>query len=216
MPYLVAFEPRGAIHRAHEEMTKRAVHAVDGILLIQPTVGLVRPGDIGHYTRIRTYKALVDRYYDPDRTVLNLLPLASRMAGPREALWHAIVQRNFGASHLLIDDDATGNEASRAHGSAQRGVGSPGDALWRDGLPAGWRPLRTVDRRARACANALAFGRRGERRVSGEGQAFARMVHPQGDGGDPGGLVSPDGTGRASASGLPACRAVERAPSRKR
>ena len=106
-PPVIAFEPRGPIHRAQEEMTRRAAQAIEGNLLIQPTVGLVRPGDIGHYTRIRTYKALVD-HYDPDGTVLNLVPLASRTAGPREALWHAIVQRNFGASHLLIDFDATG------------------------------------------------------------------------------------------------------------
>jgi sulfate adenylyltransferase len=121
-PPVIAFEPRGAIHRAHEEMTKRAAQAVEGGLLIQPTVGLTRPGDIGHYTRIRTYKTLIDHHYDPDRTVLNLLPLASRMAGPREALWHAIVQRNFGASHLLIDYDAAATRELMARHSAELGV----------------------------------------------------------------------------------------------
>jgi sulfate adenylyltransferase len=101
---VVAFQPRNPIHRAHEEMTRRAAQEVNGSLLIQPVVGLAQPGDIGHYTRVRTYQALVENHYDPSRTLLNLLPLATRLAGPREALWHAIVQRNFGASHFLVED----------------------------------------------------------------------------------------------------------------
>jgi sulfate adenylyltransferase len=102
---VVAFQPGSPIHRAHEEMIRRAVREVEGSLLIQPVVGMAQPGDIGHYTRVRTYQALVENHDDPSRTVLNLLPLATRLAGPREALWHAIVQRNFGASHLLVEDD---------------------------------------------------------------------------------------------------------------
>ncbi|MEP6708088.1 MAG: adenylyl-sulfate kinase, partial [Pyrinomonadaceae bacterium] len=68
-------------------------------------VGMTRPGDIDHYTRVRTYKAMLERLCDPDRIMLALLPLAMRMAGPREALWHAIIRRNFGANHLIVGRD---------------------------------------------------------------------------------------------------------------
>lgn len=102
---VVAFQTRNPLHRAHEELTKRAVAAVDGVLLLHPVVGLTKPGDVDHFTRVRTYKALAGRYYDADRIVLALLPLAMRMAGPREALWHALIRRNFGASHLIVGRD---------------------------------------------------------------------------------------------------------------
>jgi sulfate adenylyltransferase len=105
---VVAFQTRNPIHRAHEELTKRAAAATDGTLLIHPVVGLTRPGDVDLYTRVRCYKALVERYYDPRRTVLSLLPLAMRMAGPREAVWHAIIRRNFGASHFIVGRDHAG------------------------------------------------------------------------------------------------------------
>jgi sulfate adenylyltransferase len=105
---VVAFQTRNPIHRAHEELTKRAAREVGGALLIHPVVGLTKPGDIDHYTRVRAYRALVDRYYDPTRTVLSLLPLAMRMAGPREALWHAIIRRNYGASHFIVGRDHAG------------------------------------------------------------------------------------------------------------
>ncbi len=107
---VVAFQTRAPMHRAHEEMTKRAAERVGGALLIHPVVGLARAGDVDHYARVRSYKALVDRYYDRSRTLLSLLPLASRMAGPREALWHAIIRRNHGANHLIVgrDDPAPG------------------------------------------------------------------------------------------------------------
>ena len=99
---VVAFQTRNPIHRAHEELTKRATDRVNGTLLLHPVTGLTKPGDIDHYTRVRSYKVLVERYYDPGRTVLGLLPLAMRMAGPREAVWHAIIRRNFGANHFII------------------------------------------------------------------------------------------------------------------
>jgi sulfate adenylyltransferase len=102
---VVAFQPRSPIHRAHEEMTRRAAREVEGSLLIQPAVGMAQPGDIGHYTRVRTYQRLVENHYDPDRTLLNLVPLATRLAGAREALWHAIVQRNFGANYCIVEHD---------------------------------------------------------------------------------------------------------------
>jgi sulfate adenylyltransferase len=74
-------------------------------LLLHPVVGLTKPGDIDHYTRVRSYKALTENYYDPDHTLLALLPLAMRMAGPRETLWHAIIRRNFGANFFIVGRD---------------------------------------------------------------------------------------------------------------
>ena len=102
---VVAFQTRNPLHRVHEELTKRAIEEVNGILLLHPVVGMTKPGDVDHYTRVRTYKALADNYFDQDRIVLSLLPLAMRMAGPREALWHAIIRRNYGANHLIVGRD---------------------------------------------------------------------------------------------------------------
>jgi len=102
---VVAFQTRNPMHRAHEELTKRAIAAIDGVLLLHPSVGMTKPGDVDHYTRVRTYKALTEHHYDQDRIVLSLLPLAMRMAGPREALWHAIIRRNFGANHFIVGRD---------------------------------------------------------------------------------------------------------------
>jgi sulfate adenylyltransferase len=105
---VVAFQTRNPLHRVHEELTKRAIAEVDGVLLLHPSVGMTKPGDVDHYTRVRTYKALAQNYYDPDRIVLSLLPLAMRMAGPREALWHAIIRRNHGANHMVVGRDHAG------------------------------------------------------------------------------------------------------------
>lgn len=105
---VVAFQTRNPLHRSHEELTKRAATQCGGALLIHPVVGLTKPGDVDHYTRVRSYKALVERYYDPARTLLSLLPLAMRMAGPREALWHALVRRNYGATHFIVGRDHAG------------------------------------------------------------------------------------------------------------
>lgn len=105
---VVAFQTRNPLHRVHEELTKRAVQAVDGALLLHPVVGMTKPGDVDHYTRVRTYKALTSHYYDPDRVLLSLLPMAMRMAGPREALWHAVIRRNYGANHLIVGRDHAG------------------------------------------------------------------------------------------------------------
>jgi sulfate adenylyltransferase len=104
-PNVVAFQTRNPLHRVHEELTKRATEEVDGVLLLHPSVGMTRPGDVDHYTRVRTYKALTTRYYDPQRVLLSLLPLAMRMAGPREALWHALIRRNYGVNHLIVGRD---------------------------------------------------------------------------------------------------------------
>ncbi|HEX8180307.1 MAG TPA: bifunctional sulfate adenylyltransferase/adenylylsulfate kinase [Pyrinomonadaceae bacterium] len=102
---VVAFQTRNALHRAHEELIKRALAETDGALLLHPVVGLTKPGDVDHYSRVRTYKAVVERYFDQARSLLALLPLAMRMAGPREALWHALIRRNYGANHLIVGRD---------------------------------------------------------------------------------------------------------------
>lgn len=116
---VVAFQTRNPLHRAHEELTRRAIESVDGVLLLHPVVGMTRPGDVDHYTRVRTYKALTAKRFDPDRVLLSLLPLAMRMAGPREALWHAIIRRNYGASHFIVGRD---------HASPGAGFYGPYDA----------------------------------------------------------------------------------------
>ncbi len=105
---VVAFQTRNPMHRIHEELTKRAAAQVDGSLLIHPVVGMTKPGDVDHFTRVRSYRLLVDKYYDPSRTLLSLLPLAMRMAGPREAVWHAIIRRNYGANHFIVGRDHAG------------------------------------------------------------------------------------------------------------
>jgi sulfate adenylyltransferase len=105
---VVAFQTRNPLHRIHEELTKRAADRVGGSLLIHPVVGMTKPGDVDHYTRVRIYRALVDRYYAQDKTMLSLLPLAMRMAGPREALLHAIIRRNHGANHFIVGRDHAG------------------------------------------------------------------------------------------------------------
>lgn len=102
---VVAFQTRNPLHRVHEELTKRAIQETDGVLLLHPVVGMTKPGDVDHYTRVRTYRALASRYYDRDRILLTLLPLAMRMAGPREALWHALIRRNYGANHFIVGRD---------------------------------------------------------------------------------------------------------------
>jgi len=105
---VVAFQTRNPLHRVHEELTKRAAQSVDGVLLLHPVVGMTKPGDVDHYTRVRTYKALAANYYEPGRVLLSLLPLAMRMGGPREALWHALIRRNFGANYLIVGRDHAG------------------------------------------------------------------------------------------------------------
>ena len=105
---VVAFQTRNPLHQVHEELTKRAAKDVDGVLLLHPVVGMTKPGDVDHFTRVRTYIALAEKYYEKDRILLSLLPLAMRMGGPREALWHAIIRRNYGANHLIVGRDHAG------------------------------------------------------------------------------------------------------------
>jgi sulfate adenylyltransferase len=104
---IVAFQTRNPMHRAHKELTVRATREVGANLLIHPAVGLTKPGDVDHYTRVRVYQKLLPHY--PHGTVmLSLLPVAMRMAGPKEALWHAIIRRNYGCTHLIVGRDHAG------------------------------------------------------------------------------------------------------------
>ena len=105
---VVAFQTRNPLHRVHEALTKRATARIDGVLLLHPVVGMTQPGDVDHYTRVRVYKTLIDHYYKKDRSLLSLLPLAMRMGGPREAVWHAVIRRNYGANHFIIGRDHAG------------------------------------------------------------------------------------------------------------
>lgn len=95
------------MHRAHRELTVRAARSRQANVLIHPVVGLTKPGDIDHFTRVRVYQALLPRYPN-GMAVLGLLPLAMRMAGPREALWHAIIRKNHGATHFIVGRDHAG------------------------------------------------------------------------------------------------------------
>ncbi len=104
---VVAFQTRNPMHRAHQELTFRAAKRVEANLLIHPVVGLTKPGDIDHFTRVRCYEHLLPQYPD-QTTALSLLPLAMRMAGPREALWHCLVRKNFGCTHFIVGRDHAG------------------------------------------------------------------------------------------------------------
>ena len=121
---VVAFQTRNPLHRVHEELTKRASEEHNGTLLLHPVVGMTKPGDVDHYTRVRTYKALANRYFDPGKVLLSLLPLAMRLAGSREALWHALIRRNFGAGYLIVGRD----HASPGKDSTGRPFYGPYDA----------------------------------------------------------------------------------------
>jgi sulfate adenylyltransferase len=104
---IVAFQTRNPMHRAHYELTFRAAQLAEANLLIHPVVGMTRPGDIDHYSRVRCYERLL-QYYPEQTTTLSLLHLAMRMGGPREALWHAIIRKNHGCSHLIVGRDHAG------------------------------------------------------------------------------------------------------------
>ncbi|KAI9670751.1 MAG: Sulfate adenylyltransferase [Caeruleum heppii] len=104
---VVAFQTRNPMHRAHRELTVRAARARQANVLIHPVVGLTKPGDIDHFTRVRVYQALLPSYPN-GMAVLGLLPLAMRMGGPREAIWHAIIRKNHGATHFIVGRDHAG------------------------------------------------------------------------------------------------------------
>jgi sulfate adenylyltransferase len=104
---VVAFQTRNPMHRAHQELTFRAAKDVEANLLIQPVVGMTKPGDVDHFTRVRCYEHLL-RAYPEQTTALSLLPLAMRMGGPREAVWHAIIRKNYGCTHFIVGRDHAG------------------------------------------------------------------------------------------------------------
>ena len=104
---VIAFQTRNPMHRAHFEMTLRAAREHEANLLVHPVVGMTRPGDVDHFCRARCYQAILPRYPE-NLALLSLLPLAMRLAGPREAVWHAIIRRNYGCSHLIVGRDHAG------------------------------------------------------------------------------------------------------------
>ena len=210
----MAFQTRNPMHRAHQELTLRAAKEVEANLLIHPVVGMTKPGDVDHYTRVRCYQALLHRY--PARTaLLSLLPLAMRMGGPREAVWHAIIRKNHGCTHLIVGRDHAGPAATRparrstarttprtccaATSRARRQDGAVPD----DGLRRGRRLVRAGGR-----------GRRGDPHAQPLGHGAARAAGRRQ--GHPGWFTFPDvagelrrshrrGTTRGSPSSSPAC-----------
>jgi sulfate adenylyltransferase len=104
---IVAFQTRNPMHRAHVELTFRAAKQVEANLLIHPSVGMTKPGDVDYFTRVRCYQLLLSKF--PAGTVkLSLLPLAMRMGGPREAIWHALIRKNHGVTHFIVGRDHAG------------------------------------------------------------------------------------------------------------
>ena len=104
---VVAFQTRNPMHRAHHDLTFRAAREAEANLLIHPVVGMTKPGDVDHFTRVRCYEHILEQY-PIQTTALSLLPLAMRMAGPREALWHAIIRKNYGCTHFIVGRDHAG------------------------------------------------------------------------------------------------------------
>ncbi len=104
---VVAFQTRNPLHRAHQELTFRAAKEAEANLLIHPVVGMTKPGDIDHFTRVRCYEAVLDQY-PAATTTMSLLNLAMRMAGPREAVWHGLIRKNHGCTHMIVGRDHAG------------------------------------------------------------------------------------------------------------
>lgn len=117
---IVAFQTRNPMHRIHFELTKFAGKSARAKILIHPSVGPTKPGDLSYYLRVRTYKKIMN-YYSKDSAMLSLLPLSMRMAGPKEAVWHAIIRKNYGCSHFVVGRDHAGP-----------GNGSNGDKYYRE------------------------------------------------------------------------------------
>ena len=105
--HIVAFQTRNPMHRAHQELTVRAAAQTGAKLLLHPVVGMTKPGDIEYYTRVRCYEHVL-KAYPQDSAFLSLLPLAMRMGGPREAVWHALIRKNYGCTHFIVGRDHAG------------------------------------------------------------------------------------------------------------
>ena len=223
---VVAFQTRNPLHRVHEELTKRAAQEVGGVLLLHPVVGMTKPGDVDHYTRVRAYKALASNYYDPDRILLSLLPLAMRLAGPREALWHALIRRNHGANYFIVGRDHAGPGADSTgkpfYGpydaqellqeySDELGVGN--GAVPRAGLPAGRSALRGSLQNPRRRPHRLDLRHPGARRIPEPGTHLARRGSPARRWPKSSPIPTRRVTARASACGSPASAVPANPPS---
>ena len=137
---VVAFQTRNPMHRAHQQLTLRAALEQDANLLIHPVVGITKPGDIDPRTRVPCYRALLPTYPE-GQVMLSLLPLAMRMAGPREALWHAIIRGNYGATHFIIGRDHAG-PGTAADGTPFYGPYDAQELLCRHAPELGVQPVR--------------------------------------------------------------------------
>ena len=104
---VVAFQTRNPMHRAHIEMTLKSMEELDAKLFLHPVVGMTKPGDVDHYTRVRCYEHIIEKY-PKDSAILSLLPLAMRMGGPRETVLHAIIRKNYGCTHIIVGRDHAG------------------------------------------------------------------------------------------------------------
>jgi sulfate adenylyltransferase len=104
---VVAFQTRNPMHRAHVELARRAAAEIEGNLLIHPVVGMTNPGDVDYFTRVRCYEAVL-RHTPAHTAMVSLLPLAMRMGGPREAVWHALIRKNHGCTHFIVGRDHAG------------------------------------------------------------------------------------------------------------
>lgn len=104
---VVAFQTRNPMHRNHVEAVLRAAKQAEAAVLIHPSVGMTKPGDVDHYTRVRVYQHVIKRF-PASTAMISLLPLAMRMGGPREAVWHAIIRRNYGVTHFIVGRDHAG------------------------------------------------------------------------------------------------------------
>jgi sulfate adenylyltransferase len=110
---IVGFQTRNPMHRSHRELTVRAAAEAGAHLLVHPVVGQTKPGDVDHYTRVRCYKEIM-KYYPEGLAELSLLPLAMRMGGPKEAVWHAIIRKNYGLTHFIVGRDHAGPGNNKA------------------------------------------------------------------------------------------------------
>jgi sulfate adenylyltransferase len=118
---VVGFQTRNPMHRSHYELTKYALRCTgdsDAKLFLNPVVGVTQACDVDYHTRVKCYKILVEKYYPQGQVLLNLLPLSMRMAGPREALWHALIRQNYGCTHFVVGRDHAGPSYKKADGSS--------------------------------------------------------------------------------------------------